>query len=142
MWSYNTKTGIAELKPYHDCRLTQKQAEIYEIETTDGRSIHCTSEHPILTERGYVLAKDIDESDRIVDIKIVDFAGISSVGIKAIRKVGRADVYNMEVEGNHNFAIEGGLIVHNCMDSMRYFVKTKHIVKEKTMYKSIFGVMY
>ena len=65
-----------------------------------------------------------------------------SVGIKAIRKIGKADVYNMEVEDNHNFAIEGGLIVHNCMDSMRYFVKTKHIVKEKTMYKSIFGVMY
>jgi PBSX family phage terminase large subunit len=28
------------------------------------------------------------------------------------------------------------------MDSMRYFTKTKHIAREKTMYKSIFGVMY
>lgn len=73
---------------------------------------------------------------------VPEVAEISSVGIKAIRKVGRADVYNMEVEGNHNFAIESGLIVHNCMDSMRYFVRTKHIVKEKTVYKSIFGVMY
>lgn len=73
---------------------------------------------------------------------VAGVAEISSVGIKAIRKVGKADVYNMEVENNHNFAIEGGLIVHNCMDSMRYFTKTKHIVKEKTMYKSIFGVMY
>lgn len=68
VWSYNTETGIAELKPYYDCRLTQKQAEIYEIETTDGRFIHCTSEHLILTERGYVLAKDLNESDKIVDI--------------------------------------------------------------------------
>ena len=68
VWSYNTETGIAELKPYHDCRLTQKQAEIYEIETTDGRFIHCTSNHPILTERGYVLAKDLNKSDKIVDI--------------------------------------------------------------------------
>ena len=73
---------------------------------------------------------------------VAEVAGISSVGIKAIRKVGRADVYNMEVEDNHNFAIEGGLIVHNCMDSMRYFVRTKHIAREKTVYKSIFGVMY
>ena len=73
---------------------------------------------------------------------VAEVAEISSVGIKAIRKIGKADVYNMEVEDNHNFAIEGGLIVHNCMDSMRYFVKTKHIVKEKTVYKSIFGVMY
>ncbi len=37
----------------------------------------------------------------------------------------------MEVEDNHNFAIEGGLIVHNCMDATRYFVKTERIAMEK-----------
>ena len=68
VWSYNTETGVAELKPYHDCRLTQEQAEIYEIETEDGRFIRCTGEHPILTERGYVLAKDLLVSDRIINI--------------------------------------------------------------------------
>lgn len=62
---------------------------------------------------------------------VAEVAEISSVGIKSIRKIGRADVYNMEVEDNHNFAVEGGLIVHNCMDSMRYFVKTKHIAIPK-----------
>lgn len=60
---------------------------------------------------------------------VAGVAETSSVGIKAIRKVGKADVYNMEVDGNHNFSIEGGLIVHNCMDAMRYFVKTKHIAR-------------
>lgn len=68
VWSYNTETGVAELKPYRDCRMTQKQAEIYEIETEDGRFIRCTGEHPILTGRGYVLAKDLLVSDRIIDI--------------------------------------------------------------------------
>lgn len=68
---------------------------------------------------------------------VAEVAGISSVGIKAIRKIGKADVYNMEVEDNHNFAIEGGLIVHNCMDSMRYFVKTKHIARVKRAYRDI-----
>lgn len=33
-------------------------------------------------------------------------------------------VYNMEVDEHHNFAVNGGIIVHNCMDSMRYFVMT------------------
>ena len=37
----------------------------------------------------------------------------------------------MEVEDNHNFAIEGGMIVHNCMDAMRYFVKTEKLAKAK-----------
>lgn len=33
--------------------------------------------------------------------------------------MGRADVYNMEVEDVHNYAIQGGLIVHNC-EALRY----------------------
>lgn len=54
-----------------------------------------------------------------------------TVKVKSITLDGYADVYNMEVEGNHNFAVNGGLIVHNCMDSIRYFVKTMHIAKVK-----------
>ena len=68
VWSYNTETGVAELKPYHDCRLTQEQAEIYEIETQDGRFIRCTGEHPILTKRGYVAAKELKLSDCITNV--------------------------------------------------------------------------
>ena len=63
---------------------------------------------------------------------VAEVAEISSVGIKAIRKVEKADVYNMEVDDNHNFSIEGGLIVHNCMDATRYFVKTKHVIRKAT----------
>ena len=125
VWSYNTDFGIAELKPYRDCRLTQEKAEIYEIETEDGRFIRCTGEHPILTERGYVVAENISQSDRIFTI------WSERISVVSVRKIGTANVYNMEVEDNHNFAIEGGLIVHNCMDSMRYFVKTKHIAIPK-----------
>ena len=34
------------------------------------------------------------------------------------------DVYNLEVEDNHNFAVNGGYIVHNCLDAMRYMLYT------------------
>ena len=68
VWSYNTETGNVELKPYHDCRMTRQLAEILEIETEDGRIIRCTEDHPILTERGYVMACELLPSDRIVDI--------------------------------------------------------------------------
>ncbi|GAA0115724.1 hypothetical protein UT300016_14510 [Clostridium senegalense] len=30
----------------------------------------------------------------------------------------------MEVKDHHNFSVNGGLIVHNCMDAMRYFIYT------------------
>ncbi|NNU96184.1 hypothetical protein ES017_06155 [Anoxybacillus sp. EFIL] len=42
------------------------------------------------------------------------------VRIKNIRYIGKGDVYNMEVKDHHNFSVEGGLIVHNCIDATRY----------------------
>ena len=44
------------------------------------------------------------------------------------------DVYNMEVMGTHNFSVNGGVIVHNCMDEIRYFCNT--IMKNKVGRKS------
>lgn len=40
--------------------------------------------------------------------------------IKSITPAGTADVYNMEVEGTHDFAVESGIIAHNCYDEWRY----------------------
>lgn len=44
--------------------------------------------------------------------------------VKSIRRMSAEPVYNMEVERYHNFAVNGGLIVHNCMDSCRYLLRT------------------
>jgi hypothetical protein len=66
-------------------------------------------------------------------------AQIKCVGIKKIRKVGEEAVYNMEVEDNHNFAVADGLIVHNCMDAMRYLVATKRVSKLKTKYTPLWN---
>jgi hypothetical protein len=41
--------------------------------------------------------------------------------VKAIEIINSEDVYNMEVENHHNFAVNGGLIVHNC-DAIRGFI--------------------
>ena len=55
---------------------------------------------------------------------------MKTVGIKSIQPDGTEDVYNMEVKGTHNFAVNGGLIIHNCMDAVRYYVKTRKLVKK------------
>ncbi len=36
------------------------------------------------------------------------------VEIVSIEEAGEEDVYNMEVENTHCFAVNGGYIVHNC----------------------------
>ena len=68
VWSYNTKTQQKELKPFHDVRMTRTHAQTYKITLEDGRIIKCTSDHPILTQRGYVLVKDLKGDDKIVQI--------------------------------------------------------------------------
>lgn len=55
---------------------------------------------------------------------VAESAPVVLVGIKGIKSVGKAPVYNMEVDDCHNFSVNGGIIVHNCMDAVRYFVQT------------------
>lgn len=59
------------------------------------------------------------------------------VGIAKIEIDPNEDVYNMEVMGTHNFSVSGGVIVHNCMDDIRYFVNTVLKNKQKKAYISI-----
>lgn len=55
----------------------------------------------------------------------------NTVKIVAIEECGEEAVYNMEVEDNHNFSINNGLIVHNCMDETRYFCKTMRLAQKR-----------
>ena len=60
---------------------------------------------------------------------------VAEIKIKSIKYVGKQDVYNMEVEKHHNFAIEDGLIVHNCLDSLRYALETLINTQQGTFFK-------
>lgn len=41
--------------------------------------------------------------------------------VKQIKKLGKEDTYNMEVEEYHNF-IANGIVVHNSIDATRYLI--------------------
>ena len=128
VWSYNTEKGKAELKPYHDCRMTQISAKnIIELKTETGKKIRCTSDHLILTQNGWKQAIEC------VNERIITFGGNSEY-VWGMSECGAEPVYNLEVDDNHNFAVNGGLVVHNCMDSARYFVQTMNIVKKRENY--------
>ena len=47
--------------------------------------------------------------------------------VKSIKKFGKADVYNLEVDDTHDFVIQGGVISHNCADEVRYFCMSRPI---------------
>ena len=46
---------------------------------------------------------------------------MKTIKITQIKKLPNTeDVYNMEVKDFHNFSVNNGFIVHNCIDSVRY----------------------
>ena len=125
IYSYNEKTHNIELKKCFDVRKTRKNAEVYELKMKNGKKIRCTSDHLILTKNGWVEAKNLTQNDLILDIKLLfklaqEVVQIDFVRLESMTKLKNEDVFNMEVEDNHNFVINDGLIVHNCIDSIRY----------------------
>lgn len=63
---------------------------------------------------------------------------VNTVKVVGVSLDTQEDVYNMTVDDNHNFSVNGGIITHNC-DAMRYMVKTKRLTKVSTEYHSVFG---
>lgn len=53
--------------------------------------------------------------------------------IKSIAYAGVEDVYNMEVEGTHDFAVGCGVIAHNCYDELRYVCMKNPIAARKNI---------
>ena len=55
------------------------------------------------------------------NIKLIFHQGQNSV-IKIVKRepCGRGDVYNLRVPNVFHFSVNGGLIVHNCADELRY----------------------
>ena len=57
---------------------------------------------------------------------------VEYIPVKRVRYVGKEDVYNMEVKEHHNFAVNDGLIVHNCIDALRYCLEHESTARYAT----------
>ena len=84
--------------------------KIIKIVLDSGECLECTEDHPIMMRDGsYKDTKDLKENDSLMPLSI------EHIEVKAIIDEGKfADVYDMEIENYHNFAIESGIFVHNC----------------------------
>ena len=68
LYSLNTETNKIEKQKYYDCRKTGTNRKLYEVTTKSGKKFKCTSNHPILTDKGYKQLKDLQIGDKIIDI--------------------------------------------------------------------------
>ena len=112
-----TKNGLIHF--FFRVKKTRENQPILKITLENGKVVRCTPDHRILTDNGWIEAKYLTQSSRIIDINAAHLVGVAKIEVEP-----NEDVYNMEVIGTHNFAVNGGVIVHNCMDDVRYFVNT------------------
>ena len=119
VWSYDEKRKKKCIRPFFGVKKTRENQPILKITLENGKVVRCTPDHRILTDSGWIEAKHLTQSSKIIDIDCSNL-----VSVKKVEREPNEDVYNMEVIGTHNFAVNGGVIVHNCMDDVRYFVNT------------------
>lgn len=75
--------------------------------------------------------------------KIIQKSGL--ISWSTIESAGKENVYNLEVEDVHCFAVNGGAVVHNCIESCRYGLVTLNGIQRATLaphmtnYEKVFG---
>jgi RHS repeat-associated protein len=108
-YSYNSKTNKVEVSRIIST-LNRDITEILQI-TTDNEVIYVTEEHPFfVVSKGWVKAKNLHNADVL---KTSNGKKVSKITmIKKLSK--KVVVYNIEVDGNHNyFVTDSKILVHN-----------------------------
>lgn len=111
--SFNHSTGSSEWRRvlHHQSSV---RSDIVEVTTASGRSLRCTSDHPVFVEGlGYTQGGDLRPGDRL---RVV--LGYDTVSVVRRLRAEPTDVYDLTVEGNPNF-FANGILVHNCDDVIK-----------------------
>ncbi|CCI04148.1 DNA polymerase III subunit gamma/tau [Microcystis aeruginosa] len=121
--SYNESSGEWEYKKV--LRWLNRGAKATLTIQTRNRTINCTGNHLIRTEKAWIQAKNLKIGDQILSPVNVAAVQYRSNSIKSpqwltnfeevigIQEGDTESVYDLEVEDNHNF-VANGLLVHNC----------------------------
>ena len=111
-----TEDGTIKIEPILDGFLTKKDAQIIRLTLDNGKQIRCTPDHRIMLRDGsYKEAQYLTENDSLMsDIQdtISEF-NYRIVKIEHLEE--KEDVYDITVKETHNFLLEAGIFVHNCV---------------------------
>ena len=112
-YSVNPKTGVVRKSQIINGMMTQKNVDTVKITLQNGACVVCTPNHKFLMPSG-----EYFEARELTPLHIL--RGKNGVyGITSIEPYEKMDVYDIEVEHNHNFPLACGVIVHNCALEMR-----------------------
>lgn len=97
--------------------ISDKDADIYEVELEDGSSIKVTSNHPfIVMENGVFISKSIDDGLCKTDLVVSKGHGnlYALLYVLSAKFIKNGRVINLNVKKNHTFITKNGIITHNC----------------------------
>ena len=119
--TYNILTHQKEYRKILNIWYTGKRKDIYKITLDNGKYVICTSNHPFLLDGNtYIEAKYLAN----YNILKSTYERINIVKIEQLYNV-EHDVYDLEVEGTHNFALDAGIFVHNSIKILDDGTKVK-----------------
>jgi hypothetical protein len=64
VYCYNGEKFV--LRNYDNCKITQRNVDIYELELSNGYKIKGTYDHPVLTTNGYVMLGELKKTDQVI----------------------------------------------------------------------------
>lgn len=88
--------------------------DVYELTTFCGNKISTTINHKFLTLDGYKELSKLTLEDLVAIPKLIE-GGEDDIfwdKIKSVKKIGKRDTYDLEVEEDHNW-VANGIVVHN-----------------------------
>ncbi len=115
--SYNENTQVWEYKKV--LRWLERGIKETLVIKTSNYLIHCTKNHLIHTDKGWIKAGNVKEGMKILSPlketgnREQGIVTINLEKVEFVRQDGYEKVYDLEVEDNHNF-VANGLLVHNC----------------------------
>lgn len=160
--SFNIEKGVFEYKNILNM-WNRGVRDLVRITVAGKRKIKCTPNHPFLTDYGWIQAKDLKKgyvllSDSNTQPYHHEYFPLGGIIVDKVEEIeDKEEVYDIEVEDNHNFLICGsshkglnrdaGIIVHNCQDfstiqkelSMRYIKKSGRFVTVGDSRQCIYG---
>lgn len=107
--------------PFTNLRQSGTVDRLYSITVSDGRTVECTGNHPILTDKGYLRADEISKQCNIVCLNEHGNPEVQGIQSIVVKKVSKLPVYDIEVPYYWNFTLANGIIVHNSVDTIQQF---------------------
>ena len=111
-----TEDGTIKIEPILDGFLTKKDAQIIRLTLDNGKQIRCTPDHRIMLRDGsYKEAQYLTENDSLMSDIQNTISEFNHRIVKIEHLEEKEDVYDITVKETHNFALEAGIFVHNCV---------------------------